>query len=104
MTETKGKSPGESMVETQYMVMPDQANRKLFNTLQSLGVGLAQTGQLDSDLLPRMAGIERYPAILSPLFKLFVRTPLASWYWDSQLKENGVYDQRFARPYAEDGA
>ena len=81
--------------------MPDQANRKLFTTLQALGSGLAETGQLDPDQLARMVGVERYPAILSPLFKLFVRTPLATIYWDGQLKENGVYDQRFARPYVE---
>jgi multimeric flavodoxin WrbA len=82
-------------------LMPDQANRKLFSRLQALGSGLAETGQLDPDQLARMIGIERYPAILSPLFKLFVRTPLATVYWDKQLKENGVYDQRFARPYME---
>jgi len=30
-----------------------------------------------------------------------VRLPIASWYWDMQLKKNGVYDQRFAKPYIE---
>lgn len=82
-------------------LMPDKVNRKLFDPLQALGAGLSQSGQLDPDALRRVAGIERYAAILSPLFKLFVRTPLASWYWDSQLKENGVYEKRFARPYAD---
>jgi multimeric flavodoxin WrbA len=82
-------------------LMPDKTNRKLFSTLQALGSGLAESGQMDPDQLARMIGVERYPAILSPLFKLFVRTPLATVYWDGQLKENGVYDQRFARPYVE---
>ena len=82
-------------------LMPDQANRKLFSMLQALGSGLAENGQLDPDQLARLIGVERYPAILSPLFKLIVRTPLVTMYWDGQLKENGVYDQRFARPYME---
>ena len=47
-----------------------------------------------------VAGVERYSALLGPVFKIFLRTSAASWYWDSQLKENGVYEERFAQPYA----
>ncbi len=80
-------------------MMPNEQNAKLFEALQGLGKGFAQTGQLNPDLLPTVAGVERYHRILAPIFKLFVRLPIASWYWDSQLKENGVYEERFARPY-----
>jgi multimeric flavodoxin WrbA len=93
-TIVKGNGEGVRLIS-------DKANGKLFGALQALGAGLAGSGQLDAALLRRVAGIERYPAILGPLFKLFVHTPLASWYWDSQLKENGVYDQRFVRPYSD---
>jgi multimeric flavodoxin WrbA len=79
--------------------MPDDANRKLFDALQELGRIFAQTGLLNPALLPIVAGVERYPAILAPVFKLFMHLPIASWYWDNQLKQNGVYDQRFAQPY-----
>jgi multimeric flavodoxin WrbA len=80
-------------------MMPEERNAKLFQALQGLGKGFAQTGQLNPDLLPGVAGVERYPRFLAPVFKLFLRMPTASWYWDSQLKENGVYEDRFARPY-----
>jgi len=35
------------------------------------------------------------------IFQLFLKTRLATSYWDNQLRENGVYEKRFARPYAE---
>jgi hypothetical protein len=83
-------------------LMPEEANRALFDGLQALGRGFAGTGLLAPELLPEIAGRERYPAILSPVFKIFTRTRQAKWYWDSQLQENGVYAARFARPYLED--
>jgi hypothetical protein len=82
-------------------MMPDNANAKLFNALQGLGKGFAQTGSLNPDLLKTVAGTERYAPIFVSLFKLLSRLPLLSMYWDSQLKENGVYEQRFAQPYAD---
>jgi multimeric flavodoxin WrbA len=91
-TIVKGSGEGVRM-------MPEDRNAKLFGALQGLGRSLAQTGKLNPKLLSVVAGVERYPAVLAPFFKLFTRLPIASWYWDSQLKENGVYEQRFARPY-----
>jgi hypothetical protein len=82
-------------------MMPEKANAKLFEALKGLGRGFARTGQLTPELLPVVAGVERYPAILGPVFKIFLRLPISRWYWDAQLKQNGVYEQRFARPYLE---
>jgi multimeric flavodoxin WrbA len=82
-------------------IMPPDRNAKLFNALQKLGRGFAESGTLDPEILPVIAGVERYPTFLGPLFKVFLRTSVASWYWDSQLKDNGVYEQRFAQPYLE---
>jgi len=82
-------------------IMPDGMTRNLYAGLQQIGSAFAQTGRFDPDLLRTLAKPEWYPAYLAPVFKLFVKTPLATSYWDSQLKKNGVYDQRFARPYAD---
>jgi multimeric flavodoxin WrbA len=82
-------------------LMPDNMNRELFETLFQLGSTFGETGQLDPILLRRFARLERYPAYLAPVFQVFVRLPIASSYWDSQLKENGVYAQRFARPFVQ---
>jgi len=82
-------------------LMPETRNRKLFRALYQIGLAFAETGQFDPQLVRHLAKPERYPAYLAPVFKLFVKTSLASFYWDNQLKANGVYEQRFARPYAE---
>jgi len=82
-------------------IMPDNMTRKLYTGLRQIGLTFAQTGRFDPDLLRTLAKPEWYPAYLAPVFKLFIKTPMATFYWDGQLKKNGVYDQRFARPYAE---
>ncbi len=80
-------------------LMSDSYNRKLFQDLRQLGQGLASQGTLDPQVLRRVAGVERYPTYLMPLLKLFVKLPIATMYWDSELKKNGAYAQRFAQPY-----
>ena len=82
-------------------LMPENMNRKLFDALQQLGRTFAESGRLDTKITGAIARPERYPAIAAPLFKLLSYTPLFSAYWDPQLKENGVFDQRFAKPYQE---
>ena len=79
---------------------PPEKNRKLFEALQQLGATYGQTGQFDPALLEALAKPERFPKITVPLFKLLLKTKVANMYWDNQLKENGAYERRFARPYA----
>jgi multimeric flavodoxin WrbA len=81
--------------------MSAEQNRKLFETLHELGEGFARTGRFEPEVLRRIANLERFPAILGPLFKLMLRLPIASADWDRQLKSNGAYERRFARPNAE---
>ncbi len=82
-------------------LMPDNMNRKLFEQLIALGRGLRETGQFHLDAVQKLARPERYPAYLIPVFKLLVKLPALSMYWNNQLKENGVYEQRFAQPFIE---
>jgi len=80
---------------------PPQKNRALFETLRQLGAIYGQTGQFDPALLARLAKPERFPKAMTPVFKVLLKTGLASMFWDSQLKENGAYERRFVRPYAQ---
>jgi multimeric flavodoxin WrbA len=82
-------------------MMPPEATRSLFENLQALGAGLAQEGRFDPMLLQRIAQPERFPAILGPVFQVFLRLPIAHGYFDNMLKQNGAYERRFARPFAE---
>lgn len=57
-------------------------------------------GRFDLTPLEKIAKPERFPKITSPLFKLLLKTKVSNVYWDNQLKENGAYERRFARPSA----
>jgi len=82
-------------------VMPPQMTSGLFTNLEALGNGLAVNGRLDSRLLKAVAKPERFPVILGPAFQFYLRLPIAHSYFDGMLKQNGVYEQRFARPFSE---
>ncbi len=81
-------------------LMPDQMNARLFNNLQALGACLARGEALDPAIVKRIATPEKFPLIFWPLFKLFVKLPIAHGYFDAMLKENGAYENRFDQPFA----
>lgn len=81
--------------------MPPEMNAKLFTNLQALGAGLAQEGRFDPAILGKIAHPERFPAILGPVFRIFLRLPVAHSYFDNMLKQSGAYERRFARPFSE---
>jgi multimeric flavodoxin WrbA len=82
-------------------MMPPEANRRLFESLHALGAGLASQGRFDPEALQRMVQPERFPAILGPVFRVFLRTQIAHSYFDNMLKDNGAYERRFAKPFVE---
>ena len=82
-------------------VMPDDMNKNLFANLQGVGFGLATDGHFDTAILAKIAHPERFPIILGPVFRIFLRMPLAHSYFDNMLKQNGVYERRFDRPFVE---
>jgi multimeric flavodoxin WrbA len=81
-------------------LMPEKMNAGLFDLLYRLGRSFGETGELDAALLRQCAGTEKYPGYLVPVFSILSHTSLLNGYWDQQLKENGAYEQRFARPYS----
>ena len=84
-------------------VMPDSMNQALFSNLQALGAGLAAEGRFDPVILSKIADPERFPAILGPVFKIFLRLPVAHSYFDDMLKKNGAFEERFAQPFRDTG-
>lgn len=78
-----------------------KAYRKAFEGFRQLGECYGETGQFDQDLLHRLAQPERFSKVLGILLQLMSKTKLGTSYFDVQLKENGAYERRFARPYAE---
>lgn len=80
-------------------IMPLSMNEKLFANLQAIGAGLASAGRFDPAVLAKIAHPEQFPAILGPVFKVFLRLPVAHSYFDAMLKQNGAYERRFAQPF-----
>ena len=83
-------------------IMPENMNRKLFTRLRELGADLARMQRFDPEKLKKLAGPERYPQMLAPLFKLFLTMPLMHTYWNNQLKKNNAYEDRFDKPYIDE--
>ena len=81
--------------------MPEKANSQLFTNLRAIGNSLAAQGRFNPNALKEIAYPERFPTILGPLFRIFLRTPVAHFYFDQMLKDNGAYQRRFARPFLE---
>lgn len=82
-------------------LMPESMNRKLFDNLSAIGHSLAAEGRFDAASMRAIAKPERYPGFLAPAFEMLSKTPLLNRYWNNQLKANGVYEERFAQPFAE---
>jgi len=80
-------------------VMPPNMTQGLFTQLQAQGASLAANGCFDPSISKKIAHPERFPAILGPFFQVFLRLPIAHFYFDNMLKENHAYEQRFARPF-----
>ena len=82
-------------------IMPENMTDSLFANLQAIGSGLAAEGRFDPEVLAKIAHPERFPLILDPAFRIFLRLPIAHSYFDSMLKQNGVYERRFDKPFLE---
>jgi hypothetical protein len=85
---------GESL-----QMMPDDANKKLWALLQTLGEQLACEGRFGEAELKAIAGTERFSPLAAALISVVARLPIVEFYWTSQLKKNGAWQRRFAAPY-----
>jgi hypothetical protein len=85
---------GESL-----QMMPDEANKKLWARLRTLGEQLARDGRFGETELKAVAGTERFSAFAAALASAVVKLPIVQFYWNSQLKKNGAWERRFDAPY-----
>jgi hypothetical protein len=85
---------GESL-----QAMPDQANRKLWARLGTLGEQLARNGRFGAAELKAVAGTERLSRFGVMIASVACRLPVFQFYWNGTLKKNGAWERRFAAPY-----
>ncbi len=80
-------------------MMPDEANKKLWARLRTLGEQLARDGRFGEEELDAVAGTERFSALAAALLSVALRLPAVQFMWNRRLKKNGVWERRFAAPY-----
>jgi len=90
------KGGGEGVKE-----MPAMMTKGVFRSLHQLGSKYAQTGKLDSSLLKKVAGVERYGWFGRMLAGWFLTTSLSNFWWHKQMDENDCRSRDSATPLAE---
>jgi NAD(P)H-dependent FMN reductase len=81
-------------------VQPPFMTKELFKTFHKLGEHFAKANEFHQELVQKM----RTPLKMSSVGKIFFRamllTGLPNYYWRSNLKKHGAYNQKDSRPYA----
>ena len=80
---------------------PEKANQQLFDQMKQLGVTYAQKGIIDISLISEYKKEEQLSKFVQILFTILRPTGLPNFYWDYNLKKNGAFKMRFAKPYIE---
>jgi len=81
---------------------PGFVSRPVFEMFETLGRGYGTTGVLDRDLVSKIAGPERFGSFqLIGMRIADALTPFTRSEWNRQLRNNGAFDRRFARPFKE---
>lgn len=82
-------------------VQPKWTTKKYLSLFYDLGQQLALDWKLDENTIEQLAKHKHLTGSRLMLTKFFIKTGLANFYWNSQLKENNAFDNRFAKPYTE---
>ncbi len=69
--------------------------------VRSLGRSLAAIGEFDSEVIRRFAGSEKLPLLRLWSMGTIGDRMARAFFWHREMKKNGAYGRRFARPYAE---
>ncbi|MFP4461093.1 MAG: NAD(P)H-dependent oxidoreductase [Thermotogota bacterium] len=67
--------------------------------LAELGKMFENEGELDQTLLKAIAKPEKLSGFRLFWMKIMLKFSFSNLYWNSQLKKNGVYENRFDKPY-----
>lgn len=79
-------------------IQPRWLTSGLFQRFHTLGARFGQTGTFDAQLVRQLAEPEWLSRPRRAVFRVLVSTGLADLYWRTNLKKNGAWAQRFARP------
>jgi multimeric flavodoxin WrbA len=82
-------------------IRPVKSTQKLFRQFEQLGQEYIQLNVLPQALAEQMASPAKLKMPILFLVKLLKTTGILNSYWDSQLKKNGAFENRFDKPYGQ---
>jgi multimeric flavodoxin WrbA len=82
-------------------MMPAWMTKKLFAKFQDLGEYFAKHGIFSPKILEELRKPYKMSLPRRSLFRVMSKTGLSNFYWNSHLKKNGAYKNRFDKPFKE---
>lgn len=80
-------------------IKPNWMKRKTLNLFYEAGREFGQSGQFSPELLEKIAKSEKLNRLGLFILKFLQKLGMMNFYWDSQLKQNQAFKNRFAQPY-----
>jgi hypothetical protein len=80
-------------------VMPPWMTKKLYHHFYDLGVVYGKTGGFDKHIIQKLAPREKLSWGMKAFYRIGSWFGMTNFYWNSQLKSNKAFDQRFAQPF-----
>jgi NAD(P)H-dependent FMN reductase len=80
-------------------IMPASMTKKLHGQFESLGEYFGQNESFEQKTMNELRKPYTFSHTHIKVFNFLSRFGLTNFYWNSNLKKNGAYQQRFARPY-----
>jgi len=80
-------------------IMPPAMTKKLYGQFEMLGAHFAQHTAFEPTLVTQLRKPYRFSKTYAWVFNLLSKTGITNFYWNSNLKKNGAFEQRFDRPY-----
>lgn len=82
-------------------IMPPLMTKKLFAKFQDLGEYFAKNEMFSAKIQESLRQPFKMSLMKRFLFNIISKTGLTNFYWNSNLKKNNAFNNRFAKPYEE---
>ena len=80
-------------------IMPGWMTKKLFTRFQNLGEHFAKNMIFSPEIQARLRKPYKMPVLRRYMFSLMNKIGLSNFYWNSNLKKNGAFKNRFDKPF-----
>lgn len=85
-----------------FRIMPEQMLKKKKSIVMNIAKSLIANGKFDDELIRKISKPENISSSRKIIFKLLTRANIGDIYWNRMLKQNKVFEKRFAKPYLEE--